>query len=171
MYDGIVIDAHIISKFYLELCKATGFLYGLITWLSRNPGIAINDYIQAEWKNVCSAPVFLDWYTDELKNGRIRRINSPPIPRQIVRKMRIDFGFPCYSLDLRYIECAKATPLTKYIMTEDYDFYEPKCKRMSPKTRQQAREQRKGTFCCFLLGVLGIRVGMPVHCKTDFSIP
>ena len=171
MHDGVVIDANIIPKFYRELSRATGFLYGIVTWLSHNRGIAINEHIQAEWTNVCSAPIFLDWYTDELKNGRIRKINSQPVPRDVRKKMRIQFGFLCNPIDLRYIECAKATPFTKYIMTEDHDFYDPRCKRKTKQTRERAREQRKGAFCCFLLGVLGIRVGMPVHCKTDFSIP
>ncbi len=171
MSDGIVIDANIIPKFYKELSIDSGYHYHLITWLSRNRGIAVNDYILCEWESVCSAPVFMDWITDELKNGRIRKIDSQPISRQIARKMRIDFGFPCHSLDLKYIECSNASQSTKYIMTENYDFYEPKCKRMSSNYKQRVREQRQGTFCGFLLAVLGIKVGMPVHCKADLNIP
>ena len=171
MSDGIVIDASIIPKFYQELRVERGFVYKIVTWLSNNCGIAINDFISNEWERLCSAPLFNDWYTDELKNGRIRKIGSTRIPEQYKRKMRDEYGFPCRSRDFKYIECAHSTDKTKYIMTEDYHFYDPKCDKQSRSRKQLARERRQGRFCKFLANALGIRVGMPIHCKSDFSIP
>lgn len=169
--DGIVINADVIPQFYQELIQDSGDLYDIITWLSHNWGIATNGFIHAEWERVCSAPSFLDWCNDEIKNGRIRRVNSQPIQTQVKKRMRIQYGFPCYSLDLQYIECAASTQSVKYIMTEDYHFYDPKCKGKTKQAKEQARECRLGRFCRFLLNNLGVRVGMPKHCKDDFSIP
>ena len=169
--DGIVIDANIIPQFYQEFIKDAGALYDIITWLSYNCGIATNDFINDEWERVCSAPAFLDWCADQLKNGRMRKINSQPIQTQVKKKMRIKYGFPCSSLDLKYIECAASTQSVKYIVTEDYDFYDPMCKGKTKQAKKQAREHRQGRFCRFLLDNLGVRVGMPKHCKVYFSIP
>lgn len=169
--DGIVIDANIIPQFYNEFIKDGGYLYDIITWLSYNYGIATNDFINTEWERVCSATAFLEWCTDQLKSGRIRKINSQPIQTQVKKTMRIVYGFPCHSIDLRYIECAASTQSVKYIMTEDHDFYDPKCKGETKQAKKQARECRQGRFCRFLLDNLGVWVGMPKHCKVDFSIP
>jgi hypothetical protein len=170
MPDGIVIDANIIPQFYKELKASQGQLYRIVDWLSNNCGIAINDHIAVEWENVCKAQLFLDWYADELKNGRIRKVSCKPLPINYPKKRMIDYGFPHTSTDIQYIECAYSTDRTKYIMTENYDFFDPKCKTMAIKARKRAREDRQGRLCRFLLKKLGIRVGMPTHCRIDFGI-
>ena len=170
MSDGVVIDANIIPEFYTNYKVKNGLVYHVIIWLSNNVGIAINDQIAAEWKEVCSADLFLAWYTDQLKLGNIRNVECTNISRAIIKKMITTYGFPARSLDIHYIRCAYSTKSVKYIMTYNYDFYDPKCQRSTIHAKNKARECRDGRFCRFLLRQLGIRVGMPLHCKADFGI-
>lgn len=170
MSDGVVIDANIIPEFYRNYKLRNGLVYRLIIWLSNNVGIAINNQIAAEWKRLCSADLFLQWYTDELKLGNIRNVECANIPRAIIKKMITTYGFPARSLDIHYIRCAYSTESTKYIMTYDHDFYDPKCQRSTVQAKIRARECRDGVFCKFLLRQLGVNVGMPLHCKADFGM-
>lgn len=169
MADGVVIDANIIPDFYTEYKKGSGLVYDVVVWISINNGIAINEHIATEWKNICSADLFLTWYTDQLKLGTIRKIECGNISRDIKKKM-VMYGFPVNTRDIHYIRCAYYTESTKYIMTYNYDFYDPICQRSTIQARIRARELRQGGFCKFLLDKLGISVGMPQHCKSDFVI-
>lgn len=171
MPDGVVIDASVIPDFYREYQQESGLVYEVVAWILINIGIAINDHIAAEWENTCGADLFLAWYTDQLKLGNIRNIECGNISRGIVSKMINTYGFPARSRDIHYIRCAYYTDRTKYIMTYNYDFYEPTCQRRTIQARRRARELRQGTFCNFLLTKLGISIGMPQHCKSDFGIP
>lgn len=171
MSDGVVIDANIIPEFYRDYKAKGGFVYHVIIWLSNNVGIAINDQIATEWKEVCSADLFLTWYTDQLKLGNIRNIKCGNISRAIIKEMIITYGFPARSLDIHYIRCAYYTKSVKYIMTYNYDFYDPRCRRSTIGARRRARECREGRFCRFLSRQLGISVGMPLHCKADLGVP
>jgi hypothetical protein len=170
MSDGVVIDANIIPEFYENYKVKNGLVYDVIIWLSNNIGIAITNQIAAEWKQVCSADLFLQWYTNQLKLGNIRNVECTNVPRAIIKKMITTYGFPARSLDIHYIRCAYNTDSVKYIMTYNYDFYDPKCQRSTTHAKTRARECREGSFCRFLLRELRIRVGMPLHCKVDFSI-
>lgn len=170
MADGVVIDANIIPAFYSDYRVKNGLIYEVLIWITANLGIAINEHIASEWKQVCSADLFLTWYTDELKVGNIRKIECGNLSGGIIKKMRIKYGFPVYSADIHYIRCAYYTDAIKYIMTYDYDFYEPRCRKSSIRDKRRARECRQGRFCKFLLRYLGIHVGMPSHCKKDFDI-
>jgi len=171
MPDGVVIDANVISDFSKQYIRKTGLVYSVVIWISDNVGIAINDHIAKEWENTCSADLFISWYIDQLKTGKIRNIKCGDLPRYTAKNMVLKYGFPANTLDLHYIKCAYYTDSTKYIITYNYDFYEPICRRSTIQGRKRARENRKGTFCNFLLKQLGIAVGMPEHCKSDFSIP
>ena len=170
MADGVVIDANVIPHFYTEYMKGNGLVYEVVVWISINTGIAINDHIATEWRNICSADLFITWYADQLKLGNIRKIECGNISRDTKKKMINMYGFPANSYDIHYIRCAYYTESTKYIMTYNYDFYEPKCQRSTIQARSRARELRQGRFCKFLLTELGISVGMPQHCKSDFGI-
>lgn len=171
MSDGVVIDANVISEFYQEYKKESGLVYETVTWMLTHTGVAINDHISTEWENTCGASLFMTWYTDQLKLGNIRGVESARIPRELIKRMGIDFGFPIRSMDIHYVRCAYSTSSTKYIVTYNYHFYEPKCSQQSASAKSRAREQRLGKFCCFLFDKLGITVGMPSHCKSDFCIP
>jgi hypothetical protein len=171
MPDGVVIDANIIPDFYREYRIKSGLVYEVLNWITNNVGIAINDHIATEWKNTCSADLFLAWYTDQLKLGNIRNIICGSLCSAIVKKMVNNHGFDARSRDIHYIRCAHFTDSIKYIMSYNYHFYEPACMQQSAQARYRAREQRLGRFCKFLLRQLGIRVGMPLHCKSDFNIP
>lgn len=167
MSDGIVIDANIIPKFCQELRRDGGPVYELVTQLCDLCGIATCDQIEIEWEDVCSDVWFLEWYTDALKNGFVRKIELKPLSSQIKKKMRNDYGFP--DDDVIYVRCARSTEKTKYIMTENYHFYDPKCLAQSAQAKQRAREKREGRFCRFLLEQFGIHVGTPEQCRDDFS--
>jgi hypothetical protein len=171
MSDGVVIDANVIPVFYQEYLCGSGPVFDVVAWISTNIGIAINDHIAAEWENTCSADLFMAWYADQLKLGTIRKIVCGGISRSIVRKMIDRYGFPARSRDIHYIRCAYYTHPTKYIVTYNYDFYEPTCQQGTIQARARARELRHGRFCNFLSRELGISVGMPQHCKADFGIP
>jgi hypothetical protein len=172
MADGVVIDANLIPDFYKDYKVKSGLVYIVVTWFTDNVGIAINGQIAAEWKNVCSADLFLSWYTDQVKLGKIRNIECRKIPREreVVKEMVNSHGFPARTGDLHYIRCAYNTDRTKYIATNNYDFFEPACKRASSQARHRAREMRQGYFCQYLHKKLGIRVGTVHHCKSDFGI-
>lgn len=171
MSDGIVIDANVINDFYNEYRIKNGLVYEVVIWISGNIGIAINEHISTEWKNTCSADLFLSWYADQLKLGNIRKVICGNINKNIKKKMVNEYGFPATSRDIHYIKCAYYTDSIKYIMSYNYHFFEPKCEAQSAKVKYRAREQRLGRFCKYLYQELGIRIGMPSHCKNDFNIP
>jgi hypothetical protein len=171
MPDGIVIDANVINDFYKEYLVKNGFVYNLINWIIGNIGIATNQHIHAEWKNTCSADLFLTWLTDQIKLKKIKNVECGNIDKNIKKKMAQIYGFPVNTRDFQYVKCAYYTDSTKYIMTYNYHFFEPICESQSTQAKNRAREQRMGSFCKFLLKELGIRVGMPSHCKTDFNVP
>ena len=170
MSDGIVIDANIIPLFSQELRIDEGIIYGIVYFLLNGCGLAIDDFIASEWEGVCKDVWFNEWYTDELKNGRIRKIESKKIDNHIKKRMRIEYGFPTKTMDIKYIECAYGTKTTKYVMTLNYHFFDPKCIGQSIQYRKRARENREGAFCKHVLRVLGVRIGMPEHCILDFGI-
>jgi hypothetical protein len=171
MCDGVVIDANVVPDFYREYRSGSGPVLEVVVWISANIGIAINDHIATEWENTCSADLFMAWYTDQLKLGTIRRIVCVRISSSMTRKMIDRYGFPARRRDIHYIRCAYSTQPTKYIVTYNYDFYDPVCQRSTIQARRRARELRQGRFCNFLSRELGISVGMPQHCKADFGIP
>jgi hypothetical protein len=170
MPDGVVVDANLIPDFYKEYKIKSGLVYTVVTWFTENVGIAINGQIAAEWKQVCSADLFLSWYTDQVKLGKIRNIQCANIPRKVLKAMGNVYGFPVYTRDVHYIRCAYYTDRTKYIATNNYHFYEPTCMRATSGARYRARELRQGGLCRYLHKELGIRVGTAHHCKTDFGI-
>lgn len=171
MSDGVVVDASIIPNFYRELCVDDGCVYRTVIWLSERCGIVASNKVLAEWEGVCSAQVFVEWLTDQLKVGGVRRIQGRKIDWRIVKKMRLDCGFPCEDRDLEYIQCAHATESKRYIVSEDMDFYDPRAKSGEASMKRWAREERCGQFCRFLLRHLKIRVGTLRHCREDFGIP
>ncbi len=171
MSDGVVIDANIIPPLSIQLRNDSGPIYELVTWLCNNVGLGINDFIDQEYTDLCSSQWFVDWYTDQIKNGNIRYIESKSLPNGCKKKMGNDYGFPIKnSKDLKYIICAFSTDKTKYIVTENFDFYDPKCYGQSIEARDRVKKKRRGPFCIFLKKKLGITVGTPEHCISDFCI-
>jgi len=165
MVDGVVVDASVIARFYPELVEQEGPLYELIICLAIKFGFATNGPILAEWQSVCNTPLLHDWITDELKNGRIRMVNST-LPESIRRKIRIDYGLPRNSRDIQHIRCANGTTM-KYILSEDIDHYDPKLKGGNSRDIRRAREMRRGRLCVYLRKELGIRLGTTSHCHGD----
>lgn len=166
--DGIVIDANIISEFYKEFIIDGGDLYDLINYILDNCGVVFTDLIHHEWISTCNNYVITEWITDGLKLGKIRYIN-PQLDRDIIKKLHIKYGLPRNkSHDIEYIRCANVT-LTKYILTNDIDFFDPKLKNDASKAKKDAKIKRNGKLCMFLLKKLKIRVGTPHHCVNDFN--
>lgn len=170
MSDGIVVDASIIPDFYRELSFGDGVVSQVVGWLTERCGIVASDKVLEEWENVCCAQEFVEWLTDQIKEGGVRRIEGKKLDRGTVKRMRVNCGFPCKDCDLEYIECAHATRSIRYIVSQDMDFYDPMAKKTSVRMKRWAREQRQGQFCRFLLRQLGIRVGTIEHCKEDFGV-
>ena len=171
MSDGAVIDANVMQGFYQELCSGEGCVYEVVCWLCNTRGIVASDTVLTEWECVCAAEVFRDWLADQMKTGGLKKVAGKKLDRGVVRKMRVDCGFPCRSRDIEYIKCANATTSTRYIVSEDMDFYDPTLKQADAKMKGWARDDRQGRFCRFLLDRLGIRVGTIAHCKADLGIP
>jgi len=165
--DGIVIDANIISKFYKEFIIDEGDLYVLINWILDNCGVVFTDLIYHEWISTCNNFVIKEWIADGLKLGKIRYTN-PQLDRAIIKKLHINFGLPKKSRDIEYIRCANVT-LTKYILTNDIDLFDPKLKNDTSKAKKNAKNNRSSKLCRFLLKELKIRVGTPHHCVNDFN--
>lgn len=165
--DGIVIDANIISEYYKEFIIDEGDLYDLINCILDNYGVVFTDLIHHEWISTCNNYVIKEWITDGLKLGKIRYIH-PQLDRAIIKKLHTKFGFPKKSHDIEYIKCANVT-LTKYILTNDIDFFDPKLKNDTIKAKKDAKINRMGKLCRFLLKELKIRVGTPHHCVNDFN--
>lgn len=168
MTDGVVIDANIISRFYLQLLTENGRLFRMVSCLSASYGLAVSDRILCEWENACSAQVMIEWITDGLKEGWIRYV-IPVLAANIMKEIYLTYGLPRKSRDMEYIKCANVT-VVKYIVSEDMDFYDPRLKRANGKAKQRARDLRKGRLCRFLRRALGIRAGTPAHCCCDFGI-
>ena len=89
-----MVDANIILAFYNDYREKKGQIYDLIIWIISDIGIAINSHISTEWKETCSADVFLAWYIDQLKLGTIRNVVCDNLPHHLVKKMVQDHGFP-----------------------------------------------------------------------------
>lgn len=168
MTDGVVIDANVISSFYKEFLDDEGDLYDTINWILVNRGIATSDLIIAEWTATCRNDVLKSWITDNLKLGKIKYVN-PELDHSIVKKLSLKYGLP-KSRDVEHIKCANVTS-TKYILTNDIHFFDPKLHSASQKAKKHAKNERKGQLCIFLRKQLGIIVGIPDHCVDDFCIP
>ena len=59
--------------------------------------------------------------------------------------------------------------LTKYILTNDVDFFDPELKNATSNVKNNAKINRNGKLCMFLFKELKIRVGTPYHCANDFN--
>ena len=166
MEKGVVIDANIINRFQEDYVKE-GKIFITVDTILHNVGLAICDIIEHEWRKHFSHQYMEEWLTDEIKKGRIRYV-KPNMNPDAIKKIRTRFGLN-NSRDLTYIKCANSTS-TKYILTEDIDFYDPKKKRTNPTERKKVMNQRKGVLCKYLKHVHKITVGMLQHCCDDLGL-
>jgi len=168
MSDGVVVDTHLMTEFYQGLRGQNNYIYETINAICRGPGLAASEKLFAEWRNTCGTYVFLQWIADQLKNGIIRKVENPYLPRAIIKKLINNFGLP-RGMDLEIVKCANSTQI-KYIMSDDMHLYDPKSKNASTKEKERARDQRKGKLCCFLRNHLGITLGTCAHCRSDLQL-
>lgn len=164
MGQGVVIDANMIAKF----CKKhfndeKEEIVDTVLSIADRCHIAISDLIEHEWLNCYGNQAFKEWLTDEMKTGRIIYITPEKIPTEM-QKSICQMGFPFNTRDKEYIRVALATT-TKFILTEDIHFYEPKAKDQPHANKERFRVERKGTVCRFLERKMGIRVGLCCHCR------
>ena len=85
--------------------------------------------------------------------------------------MMNNYGFSVHSCDIHYIRYAYFAYSIKYTVGYHHDLYQPGCMALSIQTRHSAREHRRGRFFNFLQRQLGRFVRIPLHGKSDFSIP
>lgn len=167
--DGIAIDACVIYRFRNELAAESGVIYDLVTTISHKLGIVIDegDKILYEWEAGSSDTLISDWATDEMKNGRIKKVRGA-IDSAVKRRIHNHYGLPRTGYDIEYIKCANVTEL-KYILTCDIHFFDPKEKQASHARKHRIKAQRIGRLCRYLKRELSIVVGMPDHCEEDLD--
>lgn len=171
MCDGFVVDADIMLSFLRELIYEEGEIFKFITLICEKYGIVATNKILTEWETTCQGDVFSQWETDELKEGRIRKVKVlPNLDKGILKKIHNDCGLPRNSKDIEYVKCANATISIRYIISDDIDLYAPKLKKADSKAKYRAKEQRQGQLCCFLNKKMEVRVGTISHCSDDFEI-
>ena len=130
--EGVVVDANVISKFIEELRinKGTVVHYALINKILSKFGIVICPMIEQEYRNTCNdkGHIFKYWFEGERAQGKISLV-EPELEQQKVDRIHNYYGLPKgkNGRDLWYIKCANVT-ITKYILSEDIDLYDPKMK-------------------------------------------
>jgi len=175
MCDGIVIDGHVIRNLKSELIVKSGMVYSLVSWITSNCGIAVNDYIVTHWEQHCGSRarnlLFWEWYFDELYNKRtIHFIRVKRLNGRSWRKFQAKFKIPVDPFIRTAIECADSTSEPRYILAEDMYLYDAEAKARDPNTQENIRENRAGPICKYLEKTLNIIVGTPKHCKEYFEI-
>jgi hypothetical protein len=168
---GVAVDAVIISHYIKEYVQETGPLLELVDRMLARFGMVVDDKskIISEWGQHSLKPVFTEWVTDKLKNGYVRKVHAC-LPPDAVKKIHTHYGLPTQrSRDIEYIRCANVTT-TRYILSEDIDFFDPKAKGGSATRKRKARDERCGALCNFLRKKLNITVGCPSHCRADLCL-
>ena len=167
MADGMTVDSNVISAYIPEYIREQGEVFETIETILGKIGIALTRTIEWEWKSTCPGLVLVEWLTDQIKKGRIVYVTEEKVPRNVMTTLIQKYGFPVKSRDRRYISCAYGTD-TKYILSEDIDFFDPKAKCASEKMKRRVKTLRGGALCKYLKKELGITVGCLCHCKEDF---
>ena len=84
------------------------------------------------------------------------------------KKLRTRLGFP--KNDLVYIAVANVTQ-TKYLVTDDIDFFDPTLKRAEQPAKRRARDERRGAVCRYLRERMGVTVGTVIHAWGELCSP
>jgi hypothetical protein len=130
--------------------------------------VDVGGKIQHQWSLTCGmkpgSPLG-EWVVQALKEGKIKPV-VPLFPENHRKKLRIDCGFPEGQFEGAYIAVANVTQ-TRYIVTVDMHFFEPKHKDADENAKRRSRDERKGSVCRYLMEQMHIRVGTPVHAAAE----
>jgi hypothetical protein len=162
--DGVTVDANIMKMFSHDfLAERDSESRQLIEKALHRHGLVIDigGKIQHEWLATCGGLFFKEWFIQQMKLGLIRQV-KPKIEVQHKKKLVIGHGMPTDGYDLVYVAVSNVT-VTRYIVTEDIDFFDPALKLADRNTKDKAKEKRNGPICKYLRNAMGIRVGLPTH--------
>lgn len=165
-----VIDANVVCGYYKEaiLGKAND-LTGPVTPIFDRLGNEDTAYIdeggqvESEWRRVVENEWFEIWFTDSIRDGLIKRIGVETC-RDLFVKLTV-LGFPA-SRDRWHIRVAKKVAESTnlcVLLTEDLDFYDPKKKLGSSKTRTSILLGEAGPVSAHLRRHEGIVVSCAVN--------
>lgn len=167
MKDGVTIDACVMRDFMEEfLANVMGTSRVLVEDVTAGVGLAIDQggKIKHEWLTTCQSPYFREWYAKQLYMGRIAEI-TPSIPEQH-KKALLGLGLPPDGFDKVYIAVANNTR-TRYIVSCDMDFFDPKLKKGDERAKSRARDDRRGAVCHYLRREMNIVVGTVIHAHAE----
>ena len=175
MSDGVSVDANVMALFaksflpnkadtdVLEVKEVVGKIRSTVGFVIDSGG-----KIQHQWSATCgwkTGNPFREWFVQSLKDGKIRPVVAL-LPEENRKKLRVDYGFPSDQFEETYIGVANATA-TRYIMTGDMHFFEPKHRDADEKAKSRSRDTREGAVCRYLLNQMKIRVGTVAHAKQE----
>jgi hypothetical protein len=165
--DGVTVDANIMKNFtsdYLAEQDSPSRL--LVEKVLQNQGLVIDVHgkIQQEWFSTCGNMFFKAWFVEQVKLGLIRQV-KPRIELHHKKHLTIKHGMP-KGYDLVYVGVSNVTA-TRYIVTEDIDFFDPCLKKANQATKGTAKEKRDGAVCKYLRTEMKIRVGVAAHALNE----
>ena len=170
--EGVTVDANVIKAFnddYARNVDSTERV--LIERIARTIGFVVDvgGKIKHQWFDLCRSVFLQEWYVANLYHGVIREV-SPKNDARHRKKLVNDLGFPAKGFDLDYIFVANAGT-TRYILTEDMDFFDPSLKLADDKAKMRAKHERKGAVCRYLSKEMDICVGTASHAYEDLFSP
>jgi hypothetical protein len=165
--DGVTVDANIMKNFSSDyLAEQDSPARQLVEKVLQNQGLVIDvdGKIQQEWFATCGNVFFKQWFVEQMKLGLIRHV-KPKIELHHRKHLTIKHGMP-KGYDLVYVGVSNVT-VTRYIVTEDIDFFDPCLKKANQATKNTAKEKRDGPICKYLRTAMKIRVGVPGHALNE----
>jgi hypothetical protein len=173
--DGVSVDACVMVLFAKSFRPGNAEpgvaeAKALVTRIRSTIGFALDagGKIQHQWLAGCGSKAggpFCEWFLQSVKEGRIRPV-VPSLPEEHRKQLRIALGFPPGQFEETYIGVANVTA-TRYILTEDMDFFEPKHKNADAHAKCRSRDERQGGVCRYLLQRMKIRVGTIAHAECE----
>lgn len=157
-------DANVIVEFSKNfIWNETSDTRMLVEAIIKGPGFAIDEggKIRQQWLDTCCGnrkqSPFWEWFFQGLKEGYIKKV-AADLKVQHKKFLRTKCGFPDDRYELTYIEVANLTS-TRYVISEDIHFFEPKLKRAKATVKLKAKQSRKGCVCRYLHRTIDIMVG------------
>ena len=149
----VVVDANILASYYKETVLGLGTecshpTNDLFARLGSEDVAFLDEkgMVEGEWRLKADPDWFDAWLAERMTVGDIV-VTSVSTCTQLLRKLRIDHGFPATGRDKWYVCLARTrvedTGERVAIITEDVDFFEPKAKGNS-KTRAKFLAKGKG---------------------------
>lgn len=98
----------------------------------------VQHLIEAEWRERCDSDWIEHWFLTFVQTANVMELPVGTAP-QLIKKLRIDFGFPADSRDRVLVLTARAAVAgfgpACALVTEDLDFFEPGDKGCGPHRR------------------------------------